>query len=289
MPDGEPWEKKDHGLLTSGKSRRRESRRDGGIAAPPGARALTDPFGDDIVSVFTDDAHTAHAEAARQRTFPQFKDLPAELRLCIWEAALPGPVVVPRIWNNDKGRYGLRRRVPAVLQACRESRYSLTPDPEEQPRDRRVIKHQVVDIYGKTGAQAGVYVNWATDSVWIQRGYNILQAEMAAYLPLRSLVMNWGLRPCWVETTVAEGVAFVRRFPRLELLTLVIDFSEHAWPDGTPRRAAARHKRREVTRIAARVREAFDEAADADVGGAGPKPRLHVVPRTDYWRCEERR
>jgi hypothetical protein len=57
-----------------------------------------------------------------------------------------------------------------VLQACRESRYSLTPDPEEEPRDRRVIKHQVVDIYGKTGAQAGVYVNWATDSVWIQRG-----------------------------------------------------------------------------------------------------------------------
>jgi hypothetical protein len=110
---------------------------------------------------------------------------------------------------------------------------------------------------------------------------DINQAEVAAYSGLRHLVMNWGLRPCWVDSAVEEGVKFVRKFPRLKLLTLLVDFNEHGWPDPSTLKGLARLRRTEVKRIWALVRAALRRAEEKDPGWTAPS--LHIVHRTDKW------
>ena len=63
------------------------------------------------------------------KRFPKFKDLPVELRLQIWAAALPEPRVHELCLPNlitPKNRRVLRsnnNKSPAILHACRESRH----------------------------------------------------------------------------------------------------------------------------------------------------------------------
>ncbi|TVY47940.1 hypothetical protein LCER1_G009375 [Lachnellula cervina] len=55
--------------------------------------------------------------------FPQFTKLPVELRLKIWGYAAPEPMtVLQRPSRKSDGRFTYRRKPPAVLHACRESR-----------------------------------------------------------------------------------------------------------------------------------------------------------------------
>lgn len=111
---------------------------------------------------------------------------------------------------------------------------------------------------------------------------DISDAEIAAYTPLQHLVMNWGLRPCWVETAVgSRGVHFVRRFPALRLLTLLVDFSEHGWPEPCTARGRARLRRNEVKRIWALVRDAFREGEERHPGWRAPG--LRIVLRSEKW------
>ena len=110
---------------------------------------------------------------------------------------------------------------------------------------------------------------------------------MAAYANLRSLVMDWGLRPCWVETSVDEGVEFVRRFPKLEIVTLLVEFSEYDWPDTHSSRGIVRCKRREVKRIGALVR-----TATRKINARNPEwhpPDVRVVHRTEHWSRKDAR
>lgn len=116
---------------------------------------------------------------------------------------------------------------------------------------------------------------------------DINEAEVAAYSGLRSLVMNWGLRPCWVDSAVDDGVRFVRKFPQLRLLTLLVDFNEHGWPDPSTLKGLRRLKRTEVKRIWALVRAAFRRAEEEDPGWVAP--RLHIVHRTENWCRREAR
>lgn len=100
--------------------------------------------------------------------FPQFQRLPSEIRYLIWESAVPETTVVPRTWNNAKFRYNLRRGVPAVLQACAESRALLVA---QQPRPAAASvapKYELVRIPGRE--DEGVYMDFDRDSIWIYRG-----------------------------------------------------------------------------------------------------------------------
>lgn len=110
---------------------------------------------------------------------------------------------------------------------------------------------------------------------------------MAAYTGLRSLVMNWGLRPCWVDSAVDDGVRFVRKFPELRLLTLLVDFNEHGWPEPSTLKGLRRLKRTEVKRIWALVRAAFRRAEEENPGWTAPG--LHIVHRTENWCRREAR
>lgn len=110
---------------------------------------------------------------------------------------------------------------------------------------------------------------------------------MAGYADLQSLVMNWGLRPCWVDSAVDRGARFVQQFPRLQLLTLLVDFSEHGWPEPSTLRGLKRLKRDEVRRIWALVKKAFRRAEERDPGWRAPG--LHIVHRTENWSRQEAR
>ena len=116
-------------------------------------------FGANLPSVFEDKQASPEKDVP---SFPQFRRLPLELRLAIWEYALPEAAVIPRVWNNDKQTFGLSRPVPSVLQVCLESRHALiTCCPEH---DKSGTKYQL------TSNPGGVFVNWARDSIWISRG-----------------------------------------------------------------------------------------------------------------------
>lgn len=86
--------------------------------------------------------------------FQLFPFLIPELRLKIWEYAVPGPAVVCRTWNNAKFDFSLRRPVPAVLHVCREARYWT------------LRRYQRVRQREKEGA---IYVDWNKDEVYIRR------------------------------------------------------------------------------------------------------------------------
>lgn len=110
-------------------------------------------------------------------------------------------------------------------------------------------------------------------------------AEIDAYANMEKLVMNWGLRPCWLDSMVDNGVRFTQKFPRLRLLTLLVDFSEHGWPEPSTLKGLNRLKRNEVKRIWGLVQKAFREAKGSDPSWSPPV--LHIVHRTANWSRQE--
>lgn len=138
----------------------------------------SESFNPDILHVLLGDSGSAHAPSIfseslgrtsgrrASSSFPQFQQLPAELRHLIWEAAVPDATVVPRTWGTF--RYSLQRKVPAVLQACSESRRHLIDQSRESRRRAAPPKYQLVQGCGDESH--GVYVDWRADSVWIYRG-----------------------------------------------------------------------------------------------------------------------
>ncbi|KAH8770009.1 hypothetical protein F5883DRAFT_59907 [Diaporthe sp. PMI_573] len=256
-------------------------------------------------------ASTSARSEEKPSQFPQFQRLPPEIRYLIWEAAVPEPTVVPRTWNNAKFRYNLQRGVPAVLQACAESRALLVAQTPGAASGVAPPKYELVRTPGRE--DEGVYMDFDRDSIWVYRGCefgfskahhfpisltrvadstsggtdDINDAEVSACSGLRSLVMNWGLRPCWVDSAVDKGVRFVRKFPGLRLLTLLVDFNEHGWPDPSTLKGLRRLKRDEVKRIWALVRAALRRAEEEDPGWTAP--RLHIVHRTEKWCRREAR
>lgn len=112
-------------------------------------------------------------------------------------------------------------------------------------------------------------------------------AEVAAYANMENLVMTWGLRPCWVESTLEGGVRFIQQFPNLKLLTLLVDFTEHGWPEPSTHSGLKRLKRNEVKRIWGLVQRGFRNANRYCPDWTAPT--LHIVHRTANWSRREAR
>lgn len=108
----------------------------------------------------------SNGSAVAPSEFHSFPLLPLELRLRIWEHALPDGVRIPRIWNNDKRGYAIRRPVPAILHVCRETRDWFIQGPWSQCVSD--LRYELTCLSEETSG--GVYVNWARDNVHILRG-----------------------------------------------------------------------------------------------------------------------
>jgi hypothetical protein len=116
--------------------------------------------------------YTQTDSVATQSVFHLFPLLAPELRFQIWEYALQEPATALRTWNNDKLSNALRRRVPPVLQVCRETRDWFIR--EHVPEGRYQLVHSRENEVG------GIYLDWAQDSVYIYRGSKFPSPVMGA-------------------------------------------------------------------------------------------------------------
>lgn len=147
----------------------------------------------DILHIFREDKAEAPAKTTTSpaappdnqippKQFPQFQRLPVEVRYLIWEAAVPEPTVVPRTWNNAKFRYNLQGGVPAVLQACAESRALLVARPGAARRGGAGPRYELVQTRGRR--DEGVYMDFEKDSIWVYRGCECSRARVSLLKPV---------------------------------------------------------------------------------------------------------
>lgn len=152
---------------------------------------VSEYFSPDILHVFMDDDEGNKSSIFSKTqgnmplrtspsSFPQFQQLPMELRCLIWEAAVPEPTVVPRTWSNRKFRYNLHRKIPAVLQACSEARRLLVTQ-LERTHPSACPKYQLTQTRGRD--DEGVYMDWQADSVWIYRGCELILPPLVRLVP----------------------------------------------------------------------------------------------------------
>ncbi|KDN64747.1 hypothetical protein CSUB01_10704 [Colletotrichum sublineola] len=247
------------------------------------------------------------ADAAPSPAFHLFPSLPPELRFKIWRLAAPKPAVVERTINNTTMAFGLRRRVPAILQVCRESRAELL----YRANDRHGSRDNQFELLHLSSDQKGVYINYRDDTLLIYRGewlplQNLrpplcfsrtnkqFPAPQFATMPhaanfakVQHLAMEWGLRPCWVQQHCRTGALFVHQFPQLRTLTLLVTFKIYnTLPLGEPgsKHREQTQKRRALNEIKGWVLEALaQERAGATDANALPSPEVRVVPKTKFW------
>lgn len=164
------------------------------LSIPRSLRCCTPELQDSGIALINPEYMTSRCCSALApippQTFPAFPLLPAEIRLRIYELALPAQgTTVSRIYNTEELRFGLRRRVPPVLQACRESRYSLVR--VDSATDMRRMPFELVCL-PSTGK--GVYVDWEKDSLLIRRG-----CEFFCSIPIRNFFAFFGISGTWIH------------------------------------------------------------------------------------------
>jgi hypothetical protein len=99
--------------------------------------------------------------------------------------------------------------------------------------------------------------------------------EVNQLASLRSLKMNWGLRPCWVHNSLHEGVRFLRRFPRLQTLTLLVKFKNVDLGEAvTLLKYTVKSENHELRVIAAMVKAEFKKQSCQDPGWEPPSLRV---------------
>lgn len=116
--------------------------------------------------------------------FHLFPLLAPELRFRLLEQALQEPATALRTWNNDRFSYALRRRLPPVLQVCKETRdwFIWEPSRGDVPQGRYQLVHS------REHHEGGIYLDWAKDRVYIYRGCKFVHAYRYRIL-VRSLAL----------------------------------------------------------------------------------------------------
>ncbi|KAJ0159127.1 hypothetical protein CTA2_10278 [Colletotrichum tanaceti] len=234
------------------------------------------------------------AEETPSREFHLFGSLPPELRAEIWRLAALQPAVAARVFNREtltgshlRGpdlyqrimrsdvAFDLYRPVPAVLHVCRESRTELLDAASAAGNQRGSREGQLEMLYlTREHKKRG-------------RGY---------------LAMAWGLPSSWnCVPDRRAAVRFVRNFPRLRKLTLLVRIMVYnELPHGEPGR---RHRKQTQKRLALRTilsdvshaieagtseqqqqQQQQQQPTAADRGGkTGTKLKVCVVAKTRAW------
>ncbi|CZR52584.1 uncharacterized protein PAC_02461 [Phialocephala subalpina] len=157
--------------------------------------------------------------------FLLFPKLPIELRLMVWALAAPEPATVAQRKSRVKGRdfYYLRPGgVPALLHACKESRYEYL---EEDTNDKdakaeiesRRRKHPVYKLffrkYSKTSA--GAYMSVDVDTFWAMH-FEFEAASSVKHLAVTysdfSRVALWSFESLESLTVLVEEKELLERF-----------------------------------------------------------------------------
>jgi hypothetical protein len=166
-------------------------------------------------------------------TFYKFKKLPLELRLRIWGYAAPEPMtIIQRVSEKNNTRFTYRRKPPAVLHACRESRMEYL-DTDEGPESasvaRRRKEHPVYKLFFKAGRMrcSPAYFSVDIDSFYGRKycgkarnhvrsmfhGWGGI-AELDIAKPLKHLIVKY-------HSDDRRGEFFRRKFRNLETFTIL--------------------------------------------------------------------
>lgn len=178
-----------------------------------------------------------------------------ETRLAIWGYAAPEPMtVIQRESEKTKGRFTYRRKPPAVLHACRESRLEYLDTDETSDNAsiaRRRKDHPVYKLWFQEKRLRSVPAYFSVDvDAFYGRQYEGKTAKGSG-----SSHYSHRIEICWggiAELEIASflkllvieppyhgyftGAYFRVRFPRLEVLTLLYrstDIRHWRWPIGS--------------------------------------------------------
>ncbi|TVY73573.1 hypothetical protein LSUE1_G008682 [Lachnellula suecica] len=179
-------------------------------------------------------------------TFHRFGDLPVEIRLLIWGYAAPGPAtVIERPGQKTKSRYTYRRNPPAVLHACRESRFEFL-DADESPAAlaRRRKEHPVYKLQFEVERMrcSPTFFDVETDMLYglsYNGKHGVMRGDMTqldythggiAELSIAQELQHLGINGSHVWLGHPGSAAFFRtRFPKLKSLTLVLEGYTHVF------------------------------------------------------------
>jgi hypothetical protein len=170
-------------------------------------------------------------------TFPHFQKLPLELRLKIWGFAPPEPVtVIQRVSEKNNTRFTYRRKPPAVLHACRESRqeYLDTDEGTESASvARRRKEHPVYKLYFQAERTRCTPAYFSVDIDSFYGREYLGKSKRKQNVPTWSMRHQWGgiseldianslkhlvIKPAhWHDI----GHYFRERFPKLEVVTIL--------------------------------------------------------------------
>ncbi|KAH6682644.1 hypothetical protein B0J14DRAFT_673019 [Halenospora varia] len=202
-----------------------------------------------------EDTITAKTKSEDGPNFTLFPELPLELRLKIWGYAAPEPqLIVQRRSEKNNSRFTYRRKVPAILHACRESRleYLDTGKQEDQASaDRRRQSHPLYKLCFQSDRVRSSPVYFSNDidmfygaedpgkmgfrrAEWRQRQFDIKyhgMTELDISDSLKHLVIEVGElteRGDLIARLIHQG------FPKLEKLTCLVKPGAYHWPPVRP-------------------------------------------------------
>ncbi|TVY83252.1 hypothetical protein LSUE1_G003312 [Lachnellula suecica] len=188
---------------------------------------------------------SGEVQSATATNFPRFNELALEIRLRIWGYAAPEPVViVQRISEKGSGSFTYRRLPPAILHACRESRYEyLDADIDDaavsvarRRRDHPVYKLEFKN--SRTRASPGFFFSVDIDTLWgvlrpsraVRRRGRYYSGDIGLlYQGLANLDLAKHLKHLAMEDRLrfnlaGNAAAFLQRyFPSLKTLTVPFD------------------------------------------------------------------
>ena len=172
---------------------------------------------------FRSRATNTATKPSRKQTFTKFNDLPKELRLQIWELAIPGPRLV---YLSSLSTFKSHAPVPSLILACKESfevasrRYSRTASGRCGMRETYFdFERDILFVDLRSFGQAGYHAGKDT-TAW--------KAAWARTTPHRRSIQNLCLGTDSLDYYVengyeAEVIATLACFGDLKTLTLAID------------------------------------------------------------------
>lgn len=173
--------------------------------------------------------------------FTLFSKLPMELRLQIWGFAAPDPcVVVQRDIPTSKYRFAFNRPVPAVLHACRESRLEFLDEDDKlhqngtavTRRDHPVYK---LHLYAERFQSSPAFFSSGVDTLW-GLNYGTSYSSKTGLVgglfwtgvasPDLSSELKHFAYTGLLYNLYSDPVPICEAFPKLEVLTMIIDNSK---------------------------------------------------------------
>ncbi|SPJ78033.1 uncharacterized protein FTOL_06422 [Fusarium torulosum] len=170
------------------------------------------------VSQTTDSQLPNTTVAATPKTFPRFKELPAELRKAIWELSLSQPRV---FWPNDEraGKYftgvNFAHKPPAMRQVCQESRQV------SQARGGFTFGHD-------ESIMEGLWFDYFSNILYMfcncsREGYTI------AIRNTRNVALIWP--DVWVLRDLQRLKRFMVEYPKCRRILLIVASDMDPWSD----------------------------------------------------------